>query len=71
MYYQKWETVMETRQIPCGDGSRFNWLIPVDKNGEPKRKSRAWQEMIVSIAARSPDKRTPAETACLRSEMAK
>jgi len=58
----------ETRRIPRGDGQGFNWLIPVDKNGKPKL-SRQWKEMIVSICARHPEDRTPAEKAALRYDM--
>ena len=61
----------EYRQFPVGpaEPEQQYAAIPVNRNGEPLRKSVAWKTMIANAIARDPESRSPAERAAVCREM--
>jgi hypothetical protein len=64
------KAMREYRQFPVGTDTPQRYKeIPVNRRGEPIRKSHEWREMIAAAIAREPDERSPAERAAVRDEV--
>lgn len=58
----------EYRPFPVGPAEPQQQYVqlPVNRNGEPIKTSKAWKTLVADAIARSPENRSPAERALIR-----